>query len=249
MAIKIPEIELVNILRNFIKGLKADYDERTNKEESILGQMFYGITYDDGKYDLFTQAVDLLITRNPYDIAKSERKLSIRSYYDREKTTAPTIHVACPSEEESENWFAGGLDQAGIVEPAGVDNTDFYEQRVRRYKSRHAIIFTSDNHIEIQIMYFVIKYGILSIFDTLILDLFQNPHISGNELQSSDTSASEHFYSRSLIISASNEQRVGHFHLTKGFSDIVFPRVNSTDGGDQGDRDDEGELKIDIIIN
>ena len=242
MSIKIPEIELVNILKNYLKGLKADYDERTIKEESVIGQMFYGVKYDDDKYDLFTQAVELLITRSPYSIGNSERKLTVHSYYNKDKTSAPTMHVACPSEEESENWFAGGLEQSGIVQPVGME--DFhYEQKVRRYKSSHAIIFTSDNHLEIQIMYFAVKYGLLSIFDTLILDLFQNPHITGHELQQQDTAGPEHFFSRSLIISASNEQRVSNFQLSANARSIMFPRSNDISGGHIGDPD------MTIIIN
>lgn len=237
MAIRIPEIELVNILRNFMKALKADYDAAGVKEESLVGQMFYGITYDDGKYNLYDQAVDLLITRSPYSIANSERKLTIHSYYNKEKTAAPTIHVACPSEEEDQNWFAGGMTGDNGYVPTGAADDQYYEQKTRRYKSRHAIIFTSDNHAEIQIMYFIVKYGILSIFDTFILGLFQNPKISGHELQQQDTAGPEHFYSRSIVIDAANEQSVSNFKISTSFASIMFPRSNDISAGHIGDDD------------
>ena len=110
MALAIPELELVKILTNFMKGIKADYDARTIKTESLIGQMFYGLTYDDGKYDLYTQAVDLFITRAPFNTANNPRKIKIRSYYDKENQTTPTIHIASPSEQEKDNWIGGGFD-------------------------------------------------------------------------------------------------------------------------------------------
>jgi hypothetical protein len=223
-----------------MKGLVADYNERTIKTESLLGQMFYGLSYDDGKYDLYKQAVDLFITRSPYSIGTHERKMNIRSYYDKQSQTVPTLHIASPSEEEKDNWIGGGYDtiKHGSVD-GGYDGATggMYEKRIRRYQSRHAIIFTSDNWIEVQLMYFLIKSGILAIFDTLILEQFQNPHVSGHELRMTDTAAAEHFYSRSLIITSANESAVPNFHTTGAFSDIMFPRSNDISGGHIGDPD------------
>lgn len=240
MALAIPELELVKILNNFMKGLVADYEARTNKQESLIGQMFFGLSFDDGKYNLYDQAVDLFITRAPYSLSNNPRKMSIRSYYDKEKVKTPTIHIASPSEEENDNWLGGGFDTIshGPVD-GGYDGATggMYERRIRRYKSRHAIIFTSDSWIEVQLMYFLIKSGILAIFDTLILEQFQDPHLSGHELQMTDTSAPEHFYSRSLIITSHNESAVPNFHTTTAFSDIMFPRSNDVSGGEIGDDD------------
>lgn len=237
MAIVIPELELVKILNNFVKAIKADYDSRANKDESILASIFQGLSYDNGKYDLYTQAVDLFITRSPFEITKHERKLTIRSYYDKEKQTTPTIHIAAPSEEEHENWLGGGFDSGIAHTPVDGAYTSFHQKRVRRYQARHAIIFTSDNWIEVQLMYFLIKSGILSIFDTLILEQFQNPQFAGHELQMSDTAAPEHFYSRSIIITSSHEAGVPNFQSSTAFSDIMFPRSNDESAGNIGDED------------
>ena len=53
--------------------------------------------------------------------------------------------------------------------------------------------------------------------------------------ESKDTSGPEHFFSRSLIISASNEQRVSNFTLSANARSILFPRSNDVSGGDIGD--------------
>ena len=222
MAVVIPELELVVILENFMKGIKADYDARAVKTESILGQMFSGLTFGNGKYDLYTQAVSLFIDRQDTTADTPDRVVTIRSYYDRKSIKTPTMHIAAPSEEERDNWIGGGFTGQHSGIDGGFDAT--YEQRVRRYQSRHAIIFTSDNWIEVQLMYFLIKHGITSIFDSLILRTFQDPHLSGHELKMNDTAGSEHFYSRSLIITSANESCVPNFHTTTHFNEIVFPQ-------------------------
>ena len=243
MAIKIQELELQVILQNFMKAIKADYDSRTIKEQSILGQMFYGLSYDGGKYDLYTEAVDLFITRQERTTSGSARRVSIRSYYDRDKELVPTMHIAAPSEQEKDNWIGGGFTQGDVADaPQGSPASQYYEQRTRRYQSRIAIIFTSDNWIEVQLMYFLVKHGILTIFDTLILSMFQDPSISGHELQMKETAAPEHFYSRSIIIDSANESQVSNFHLSESFVSIVFPRSNDVSGGNIGDE------KLNIII-
>tara|TARA_R110000772_G_C13310332_1_gene440690 strand:- start:85669 stop:86445 length:777 start_codon:yes stop_codon:yes gene_type:complete len=253
MALKIQELELQTILQNFMAGIKADYDSRTTKTESVIGQMFNGLSYDNGKYDLFAQAVSLFITRMDPAVAGSPRKVSIRSYYDKDRENVPTMHIAAPSEQEKDNWIGGGFvsstNHAHLIPTENANDNTFYEKRIRRYQTRIAIIFTSDNWIEVQLMYFLVKYGILAIFDTLILDMFQNPHVSGHELKMNDTAAGEHFYSRSIIIDSANEAVVPNFHLTESFSSLVFPRSNDETSGAHGDGYNEDPIDPSLTLN
>jgi hypothetical protein len=233
--IKIPEIELVSIIKKMLKGLEADYDAATDKSTTILANMYEGMVYENT--DMYDGAIDLFVNNQKRTAGASNRKIEVSSYYDRRIRQTPAIHITAPSEEDYMNAFASGFGEANNV----FDDPNFTvrETRCRRTQAIHAIVFTSDNHLEVQLLYFTIKFLLISYLDELSLGWFQDPKLSGNQLKLDDgLKAPEHFYVRALMIQSFSDTEVINAFTSPTYSDIVFPRTNDEVlGGHIADQD------------
>jgi hypothetical protein len=230
--VKIPELELVRILRRMIEALAYDYNNALDPSDSLLASYYEGVVYDN--YNLFEEAVALFVTNVRHTQDASNRKISVKSYFDRNLRTTPAIHITAPTEEDFVNSIGSDYGASGTF----FDDTEntALETRRRGYKSRYVIVFTSDNHIEVQLMYFTIKFLLISFFDEITLDFFQNPRMSGGELRLDDSGkAPEHFFARALTLEAFTEMEIRNTFTSEQFNNIVLPRSNDYSAGDIGD--------------
>lgn len=226
--IKIPELELVGIITRGMSALREDYEEKQDKSKSLIAKLYEGVIFE--KYNLYEEAIALFITNMKNTQGTSNRKISVKSYFDRNIRKVPAIHCAAPSEEEVMMAIGSGFGETNYLE-----GEDIVENRRKSYQSRHVIFFTSDNHIEVQLMYFTIKFLLVSIFDEYSLTTFQNPKITGNELRVDTVKAPEHFFVRGLTIDSFTEMNVPNFFFSENFSNLIFPRPNSEVSGNLGD--------------
>lgn len=232
--INIPEVQLIEIIRNFLRAIKVNYETKNGNsvpEESFLGKMYSGLIYEDR--DIFEEAVALFVTRQSNTQSASSRQIKLSSYYNRDIIDPPGIHVLNPKNEDWMNSFSSGFGEGEVF----FDDTNFLAQdsRTRRFQQVHIIMFTSDSHIEVQLLYWTIKLGLVSILDTLSLDLFQDPRFIGSELRLKEDSAPNKIYSRALTIQSFTEFEITNFLADPNFRNILFPRSNDITGGDIGD--------------
>lgn len=227
---RIPEIELVKLIRLGLLALKEDYKAASDKSTTLLHAMYNGVVY--GNYDLYKEAVSMFVTNMENTQAAHNRKITVREYFDRTLRSVPAIHVSAPSESEDMFAIGGGWGENDIIPAEGPDMSF---TRRKSYQSRLAIMFTSDNHLEVQLMYFTVKALMVSITDELQLEFFQNLKMTGTELRFDSSSIPEHFYARGLVFDSFAEMDIPNVFRSPVFRNILFPRSNAWEAGHIGD--------------
>jgi hypothetical protein len=225
----IPELELVKWVTLGLDGLMKDYDNASDKDDSIIAKLYKGLVYE--KVNFYEQAVVLFVTNRKNTQNTSNRKITVKSYYDRTIRNTPAIHISAPTENETQMAIGAGADE--YVE--FNDNDTINSHRRKTYDSKNAIFFTSDNHLEVQIMYYTVRCMLQSIFDTYSMTTHQNPKMMGNELRMDDTNGTPPIFIRALFIDSFSEMNVPNFFYSENFSKLIFPRSNSFESGHIGD--------------
>lgn len=182
MAYKlIPEIALSKILTGLLLLMKVDYQAQVDKTNSILDDLFKDIIFD--KFNFYDQAVNLFT--KPKD---ERRRLEISMGYNLNRATMPTIHIILPSEQPKTapiggnegyepNWL--GIDDNGDNINAGVFT---YENQVT-----YNLLITSDNVMEVILLYNWLKYMFVSIYPHMELSGFRNLMFGGSDLNFDDS--------------------------------------------------------------
>jgi len=205
--IQIPEATLFNLLKEMISFLKRDFEEKTNKSDSLLHNMLFGIKI--GEFDYLEQAKDIFLREQDHP-----RGLDVRIFFDRERASVPTIHITLPSEE------SGAADGIGVDEGYNdpiVNETEKIITPVynRSFNTTYNLIITSDNQMEVLIIYHVFRNLIISMFDTFEISGLRNPKLGGHDLQLNDQLVPAHIFIRAISLSFFYDVAVPRFFAEK----------------------------------
>lgn len=203
----IPEFQVVNLVKSIFKYYKSDYEEKTDKTESLLYLLFNTATVVDEKFNLYEQAV-ALVTRNK----GNSRFIKINLGFNAKEAAVPTVHITIPREMPGNNSIGieAGTFYTGVIEDE--DSTRVYNER--RFDSSFELVCTSDNYNEVLVLYNLLKFGIVTFFDTFSLEGIENVKISGQELRIKSDIVPESIYMRSVSLGCSY--------------DIIIPQAFST---------------------
>jgi len=210
----IPEITLLDTLKNILQFLKDDFNEHTNEEDTFLHNMLFGNKL--GEFDYYEQGKDLFLRESDH-----ERVIDIKLFFDRERANIPTLHLNLPQDN------GGPVDGIGIDEghPDSIINettgtiTPVYQ---RSFDAVYNIIITSDNTFEVLLMYHVIRASLVSIFDSLDFAGLRNPKITGNELQLNPDIVPTNVFVRALMLGCFYEQDIPRFFGEKLIKSVNF---------------------------
>ena len=171
----IPEVQLYTLLNQILSLIKDDVARyESTPKDSILYQMFGEVVYGD-TYNLYNEAVTIFTRKND-----EPRQLQVRYFFDISRAKVPTMHITCPAENPGETNGIGFVGSNDINFKQGTWKEVFKAS----FQPNYQIIITSDNPIEVLVIYTVMKSMIISLFASISLVGLQNPMVSGGELRS-----------------------------------------------------------------
>jgi hypothetical protein len=175
MSLFIPEIAIKSIIDAILLYIRDDYSTVVNKDDSYLAQLVKGIKL--GKYNLYDQAVEVFINRGK----GHPKELLTNLFFNSERASIPTIHIVLLEDATGANGI--GVDE-GFNSPI-YDSISKTTKAVynRSFDSRIHIVITSENTLEVIVVYSILRAALISTFTDLNLNGFQNLKISGGDLQ------------------------------------------------------------------
>lgn len=168
----IPEILIHRAISGIVNFVKKDLRENI-PEETYL----YKLLRDSkvGDYNFFKQAGEIFSREKD-----KVNQLTVKLFFDSKRAEIPTIHVLLPSESTGQNGL--GLD-LGHVDPdfddIGGTQTPYF---TRRFKTNYQIVITSNNSLEVIMLYHILRSAVISSMDALSLAGIQNLSLSGGDL-------------------------------------------------------------------
>ena len=205
MSILIPEQALHRLIEACLVAVKVDYDENTaNEQNSMLYKFFGGIPQVKNKFDWFVQAKDLFLRGD-----RHPRAIDVNMFFNSKRASIPTIHITLPSEMSKDNGL--GVD-AGYQDPLySDDDTSYQEVHTRMFDAQYQILITSDNTLEVQLIYNFMRAMFISTLDKIDLAGLRNPTLSGQDLRIDSTLIPENIFVRGLGINVNYEIDVPEF--------------------------------------
>lgn len=163
-------LDLKKIVDGFIIWTKNDYVTKVDKTTSWLYRTFY--RQSTPTYKVYNNLVDILIRED-----NNPRKLETRLMFDPSRAELPTIHIHMPSEEPL-NGDMLGYSPDDIEELSGGYGSEIYK---KFFGANYDIIVTSNNQMEVLLIYEFLKYIFIAGKDTLNHN-FNKFNFSGKEL-------------------------------------------------------------------
>ncbi len=174
IGLMMPEVVLYNLLNNIIKLLRTDLQQniQAHSEQNsilyrILGVDEWGSNLKLNFYDFYKQAKKVLSLNG---------NLKVHYGYSQDTTTAVDICILLP--KETGEIGIGG--DEGYLEEVGEDGYQNYYTQT--FKSDYQLMITSNNNLEVLVVYTILKCALLMLLDQLELFGFRNPKISGQDI-------------------------------------------------------------------
>lgn len=209
----VPEIVLYKLLNSILSLIKRDYKEAVKKEDSYLYRILSGNFID--KFDYYEQAKELFLRE-----VSHPRVIEIRQFFDISRATLPTIHLSLPG--ENTEFASIGMDQ-GFEDNIVTLDRRIYPTVNNPFATQYNIISTSENPMEVLLIYNVLKASMTSLMDSINLLGFKNVKIGGQDLQINSEIIPQHVYLRALTFSAYYEFTTPKFFPVEGeFLNIYF---------------------------
>lgn len=214
--IVVPEVILYNIIVGGLKAIKTNYTSNTDKTITYLYQMFHGLVED--KKDYYTEAI-ALFTRSAGDV----RQIEVRKFYDETRAKVPTIHITMPQETTGQNGLGvgQGIESFSYLDDPGDTLYQVKPIYERRFDTQFHLVFTSDNHAEVLLMYHTFRAYLISAFDTITLSGMQNASLSGQDLKMQMETSANPIYSKALGLKFSYDIQVPRIFAESQIDDIL----------------------------
>lgn len=214
MAILIPEIVLYNLLEAIFEAIRVDFHNHTDERDTLLYSYFGDIKAHKNKYKWFDQAKDLFLREEDHP-----RKIEVEMFFNSERARIPTVHITLPGEQATGDGI--GVDE-------GYQEAEFYDKdltfrhvRTRMFDAQYQILITSDNTLEVQMLYNFVRGMLISIFDKVELAGLRNPKLSGQDLRLDSSLIPEHIFVRALGIHCQYEVDVPEYFTSEMIANIL----------------------------
>jgi len=187
----LPEVRLFNFIEQLLKVIKKDF-ETESEEATILFEIFNNNAVEQHNY--------YKIAKELFGRVKGDnpREIGTRLFFDRERAHLPTIHISLPGEMAKNDGM--GFDE-GFQDVIFNDNfTERQATLTRRFATKYDILMTSDNPMEVVIMYHTIRAVLISFSAALQLMGFHLPVFSGQDLRINEELVPNHIMIRALSL-------------------------------------------------
>lgn len=186
----IPLLTLKQILDGLLKWITAnENDVNIPADEKWLYRNFNDVGL--GTYDFLAQLKNIVLRTS-----KNARKLETRLMFDLSRANFPTIHIHLPQENlGSENSIGTSVSSEMYLNSDNTANLIYS----RSFGSSYDLIITSDNDMEVVMIYEFLKRLFVSAADTL-RETFKTFDFSGKELIPNYDVVPSNVYFRAITI-------------------------------------------------
>jgi hypothetical protein len=209
-------LRLKRLIVALVEFVKADYllcvaEERTS--ESLLYR-YFDVDDKDGMIDYRTSAIDLF-TRSD----KDSRKIDVRTMYDMDRASLPTIHIREASKTKGKQDGIGYID-----DPYENESGTFTDVHRRSFESQYEIWLTSGNRHEVLIMEEVLLGLLIGAQDTLALtEPFYNFNFNSRELiLNREGDSTPQLFCKSIGVNVSYDKKYPSLTSNTLLSKILF---------------------------
>ncbi len=212
-GIFLPEVRLFNFINEILNIIREDL--KKDIDNAILHQIFDNNEIEGFNY---SKIAEELFSRTK---GENPRAIETRLFFDRERAEMPTIHISLPGEMPANDGM--GMDE-GYQDP--IFNEDESQRQVtftRRFNTKYDILFTSDNPMEVIIMYHSIRAIFLSFNTSLQLLGFHLPSFSGQDLSINEDLIPNHIMIRALSLNFEYDVTVPSSLREKVIKGLKFP--------------------------
>lgn len=212
--INISEIVLFNTIKSILAYIREDYDSTTDKTQSFLYNLLGEVKIGE-LYDCYEQGKAMFIQKND-----NPRYLDVRLFFDASRASIPTIHITLPNETGSGDGIGVdiGYEEAEFDDVRG----EYREVNNRMFNATYNVIITSDNTMEVVIMYHVLRASLIAAFAHMELSGLRNPKLSGGDLSINPDLVPIGIFMRSIAINASYEISVPELFAQKMAKKILL---------------------------
>lgn len=194
IAVLMPELIIYKTLKAIFKIVRDDFRERS-LEDTILYHLFAidecGEEVAWEKFNYFDQAKQLFID-NPESV-------QINLGYNMEVSSVACIHIMLPN--ETGRPFGIGGDENYIGSAAQTEEGIHQAIFTELFDATYNLIITSENTLEVLIIYHFLKGALISLHAHLGLSGLRLPKISGQDIQLQADLVPTHLFHRALGLS------------------------------------------------
>jgi len=216
--VKVPEYILLDTVRLILRFIKSDYDNQSDKTQSVLYQLIGDLSVD--KYSYWSQAVQIFITNQT-----GPTEINVNLIYNMQVNDVPSIYVSLPSETGGPNSIGNN---EGEMCPVYNDITGSYQiVYTRRYQTNYQYVITSNNSNEVVIIYHVLRAFLISLTQQLEFLGLKNLQITGNDISMGDITPSN-IYLRAINLNffyATSSLDLSKYPIIREIVAIGTPKV------------------------
>ena len=215
MAVYVPEIEIFKVIHGIFEAVRGDYHAHSNEKETILYKYFGDLPVFEGKFNWWENAKDLFLRE--YD---HPRKIETEMYFNSERMGVPTVHVTLP--QETANFDGIGVDTGYQEEVWNDTSLEYQFTNTRMFDTQYHAIITSDNTLEVQLIYHLLRGMLISIMKEIDMMGMRNPKLSGQDLQINTELVPESIFMRGIGINFQYEVTVPQLTDHKLITGIIL---------------------------
>lgn len=198
----IPEVKINEVLRTILKVVEVDYRDHLDEKHSILYKIFGDSRVE--KFGFFDQAKEIFLRDNSHP-----RKIETRMLFDAARAGLPTVHTTMPMESPGGDGI--GVDQGYNADDLDEKNKEVTPVYNRAFETRYHLMITSDNSLEVILMYHLLKNMLISVFNHMEFNGIRNMKISGMDLQINSDMVPPNVFVRGIELSFFYETQVPAF--------------------------------------
>ncbi len=222
-GILIPEIIIYDTLNSVFSIIKSDFDSKIDKTETMLYRYFKEDDFNQNiefeTFNYYDQAVDLFTVKDP---------IQINLGYNMETSNQACIHILLPN--ESGRPFALGGDENYqdpiITTDNGVDSSN--PKYTNTFDSVYQLMITSENTLEVLIIYAFLKGALTSLHAHLDLYGLRDPKFGGQDVNIQADLVPTHIFHRSFTLSFFHEITVPDIFSKELIRNFAATGINRT---------------------
>lgn len=191
--IVIPETTIHQSLEKGLNYIKLNYQANiATPQKSWLYKVLQ--TEQFQRYNFFENAKTVFLAKKD-----NPRKIECNLFFNLERAHIPTIHVTLPGLTPINN--AIGIGSGFRETDFDIENGEQFEVFNKRQRSTYNIILTSDNTMEVILMFNVVYALLIALTDHFNLSGIENIQLGGGDIQMDPSIVPTHVFMRAITFS------------------------------------------------
>lgn len=210
----IPEIKLKKLIEGILASIKLNFESATDPQDTLLYFLFNGLK--EGHYDYYIEAKNLFLREVTH-----AKKIQTYLAFNRNPSNVPSIYISLPGEQSENNGI--GIDQ-GYPDYFTLQDGNKQPTYNRMFGAQYNLIITSENVLEVILIYHTLRAVLISTMDTLEMSGLRNIRYTGQDININTELVPPHLFIKSLGISFDYEVDVPRFFMgpIENLADITF---------------------------